>query len=111
MVTKVVSWNVAKRQEPWRQLLMMDADVALLQEASEPPTDVADRLGIGGMEHWDSHCWNSRWYEGFWCGQPTGIGDNEIWRIVKRNGILYLPGGGSKTTSFSSAFAGISASN
>ena len=33
MVTKVVSWNVSKRQEPWRQLLMMDADVALLQEA------------------------------------------------------------------------------
>ena len=40
-----------------------------------------------------------------------GIGDNEIWRIAKRNGILYLPGVGSKTTSFFSAFAGISASN
>ena len=47
----------------------------------------------------------------FWCRQPTGIGDNEIWRIVKRNGILYLPDVGSKTTSFFSAFAGISASN
>ena len=40
-----------------------------------------------------------------------GIGDNEIWRIVKRNGTLYLPDVGSKTTSFFSAFAGISASN
>ena len=49
--------------------------------------------------------------KGFWCRQPTGIGDNEIWRIVKRNGILYLPDVGSKTTSFFSAFAGISASN
>ena len=48
---------------------------------------------------------------GFWCRQPTEIGDNEIWRIAKRNGILYLPDVGSQTTSFFSAFAGISASN
>ena len=27
-MTKVVSWNVSKRQEPWRQHLKMDADVA-----------------------------------------------------------------------------------
>ena len=40
-----------------------------------------------------------------------GIGDNGIWRIVKRNGILYLLDVGSKTASFSSAFAGIFASN
>ena len=49
--------------------------------------------------------------KGFWCRQPTGIGDNEIWRIVKRNGTLYLPDVGSKTTSVFSGFAGISASN
>ena len=64
MITKVVSWNVSKRQEPWRQLLKIDADVVLLQEASPPPADVADRLGIGEMEHWDSQYWNSRWYKG-----------------------------------------------
>ena len=40
-----------------------------------------------------------------------GIGDNGIWRLAKLNGILYLPDVGSKTTSFSSAFAGIFASN
>ena len=40
-----------------------------------------------------------------------GIGDNGIWRIAKLNGILYLLDVGSKTTSFSSAFAGIFASN
>ena len=40
-----------------------------------------------------------------------GIGDNGIGRIAKLDGILYLPGVGSKTTSFSSAFAGIFASN
>ena len=63
-MTKVVSWNIAKRQKPWRQLLEMDADVALLQEASQPPDDVADRLGIGRTEHWDSHYWNSSWHKG-----------------------------------------------
>ena len=40
-----------------------------------------------------------------------GIGDNGLWRIRKLNGILYLPDVGSKTTSFSSAFAGVFASN
>ena len=39
------------------------------------------------------------------------IGDNGLWRIAKLNGILYFPDVGSKTTSFSSAFAGIFASN
>ena len=37
---------------------------------------------------------------GFWCRQPTGLGDNEIWRIATLNGILYLPDVDSKTTSF-----------
>ena len=36
------------------------------------------------------------------------IGDNGLRRIRKLNGILYLPDVGSKTTSFSSACAGIS---
>ena len=49
--------------------------------------------------------------DGFWCKQPTGTGDNEIWRIGRLNGILYLPDVGSKTTSFSFACAGIFASN
>ena len=41
-----------------------------------------------------------------WCRQRR-----EIWRIGKLDGILYLLDVGSKTTSFSSAFAGIFASN
>ena len=36
-----------------------------------------------------------------------GIGDNGLWRTGKLNGILYLLDVGSKTTSFSSACAGI----
>ena len=40
-----------------------------------------------------------------------GLGDNGIWRIAKLNGIPYLPDVGSKTTSFSSAFAVCSRTN
>ena len=64
MTTRVVSWNIAKRWEPWRQLVDMGADIALLQEAGMPPADVAERVEIGPDEHWDSHVWNSRWWEG-----------------------------------------------
>ena len=55
----------------------MDADIALLQEAAPPPEDVArlrdaalppaegaGPLDIGPREAWDSHSWNSDWYEG-----------------------------------------------
>ena len=34
MPTTVVSWNIAKSHEPWRQLLQMGADIALLQGAA-----------------------------------------------------------------------------
>ena len=43
---KIVSWNIARRDEPWRWLLDMDADVALLQEARPPPPDVAGRVEV-----------------------------------------------------------------
>ena len=26
--------------------------------------DVAGEVDTGPVEHWDSHVWNSRWYEG-----------------------------------------------
>ena len=65
-MTTVVSWNIAKRHAAWRQLVEMGADVALLQEAGNPPADVAGRVDTGPPEHWDSHVWNSQWWEG--CG-------------------------------------------
>ena len=40
MGVRVVCWNIAKKHEPWRELMRMDADVALLQEAGPPPEDV-----------------------------------------------------------------------
>ena len=49
--------------------------------------------------------------EGVLVQTAKGLGDNGIGRIAKLNGILYLPDVGSKTTSFSSAFAGLFASN
>lgn len=61
MVTTVVNWNIAKGQEPWCQLLQMDADIALLQETGQVPCDVADRVDTSPSEHSDSHVWNSRW--------------------------------------------------
>ncbi len=60
MAVTVVSWNIAKRSKPWRQLLQMDADIALLQEASPPPDDVAPLVDIGPQESWDSHSWNAK---------------------------------------------------
>jgi len=45
-MTKLVSWNIAHRPEPWRCLLESDADIALLQEATAPPSDVASQLDV-----------------------------------------------------------------
>ena len=77
MTVKIVSWNIAKMHEPWRQLLRMGADLALLQEATPPPDAVvrlrdaglppeegAGPLDIGPREAWDSHSWNSNWWRG-----------------------------------------------
>ena len=77
MGLKVVSWNIAKKREPWRELVKMGADVALLQEAVPPPEDLArmrdaklppaegaGSLDIGPQDAWDSHSWNSDWWRG-----------------------------------------------
>ena len=66
MVTRVVNWNVAKRHAPWRELVEMDVDVALLQEAGNCPTDVVDRVDTGPDASWDAHRWNSDWWQGRW---------------------------------------------
>lgn len=79
-MTKVACWNTDRQREPWRELLRMDADIALLQEACKPPAEVAGRIGLGSNEHWDSQLWNSKWY------QDTGRGKKlfDRWtRVVK----------------------------
>ena len=52
---KVVSWNIAKRDDPWRELVEMDADLALLQEAGHVPEDVLDRVELSPHAPWLSH--------------------------------------------------------
>ena len=52
---KVVSWNIAKRDEPWRELVEMDADVALLQEAGPVPEDVLARVELSPHAPWLSY--------------------------------------------------------
>ena len=64
MTTTVVNWNIAKRHKPWCQLVDMGADIALLQEGCMPPAEVAERVDTGPEGHWDSHVWNSQWWEG-----------------------------------------------
>jgi len=46
-MVKVLSWNIARRDEAWRFLLETGADIALLQEASPPPADVAREIEVG----------------------------------------------------------------
>ena len=45
---RIVSWNIAKRRDPWFELAEMarqgKADLALLQETGEPPAEIADRF-------------------------------------------------------------------
>ena len=48
----IVSWNIARRRQPWRDLLEIQADVALLQEAGEPPPDIAPLVSTSPYEPW-----------------------------------------------------------
>ncbi len=90
-MVKVISWNIGRMHAPWRELLKMDADVALLQEAAPPPEDVVKLLDatlpppekpaildIGPREAWDSHSWNSDW----WRGRANALFDR--WPMVVR---------------------------
>jgi hypothetical protein len=65
-VLKLIAWNIAQRAAAWRFLVDSDADIGLLQEATEPPADVAAKISCDG--------------ESWWCA-----GGNRQWRaaIVK----------------------------
>ncbi len=60
---RVVSWNIFRLQQPWHVLAEMarrgEADVALLQEAGNPPADLAHPVHYGTEEFW-----RDRPYEG-----------------------------------------------
>jgi endonuclease/exonuclease/phosphatase family metal-dependent hydrolase len=62
---KLISWNIAQRVDAWRLLVGSDADIALLQEATAPPADVAAMLDV------DAAPW-----------QTAGAGRNRSWRTA-----------------------------
>lgn len=43
---KMISWNINRRAACWHSLLETDPDVALLQEAAEPPPEIAERVDV-----------------------------------------------------------------
>ena len=43
---KLITWNIAGREKAWHYLLNIDADLALLQEATEPPSEVSRELDL-----------------------------------------------------------------
>jgi hypothetical protein len=45
-MVKVIAWNIGHKDEPWRELLESDADLALLSEAAVPPADVAAKIDV-----------------------------------------------------------------
>ena len=61
-MVRIVSWNVNRKLQPWRTLVEMaergEADVALLQEAGEPPGELS-RL----IEYDDHVFWNRSLYD------------------------------------------------
>ena len=63
MIT-VVSWHIGKQKAPWRELVRMagdgDADVALVQEAGNPPSDVVALVDDDDGVFWDRHVYD-RW--------------------------------------------------
>jgi endonuclease/exonuclease/phosphatase family metal-dependent hydrolase len=65
LMMKMISWNIAQREEAWRLLLDVDADIALLQEATEPPADVARALDV------DPASWRT-----------VGAGLDRPWRVA-----------------------------
>ena len=50
---KIISWNMAHRKQSWFHLLDSDADIALLQEASQPPIEVQQKISVDN-EPWET---------------------------------------------------------
>ena len=68
---RVVSWNIAKRWQPWHELVELarqgEADVALLQEAGSPPSDLAHPVRYGDDEFWRDRPYEGRPIYDRWC--------------------------------------------
>ena len=58
---KITSWNIARRETAWRTIVESDSDIALLQEANEPPPDIAETLNINPGSWQTSGGLDRRW--------------------------------------------------
>ena len=59
-MVKIIDWNIAFTRQPWRELVQMNADVALRQETCNPPPDVADQVQFSPYPHWLSEDYSLR---------------------------------------------------
>ena len=62
-MTTIISWNVAGRLQPWRELLETHADVALLQEVKAIPSNLPPCVALppdGLCEPWEAKYYD-RW--------------------------------------------------
>jgi endonuclease/exonuclease/phosphatase family metal-dependent hydrolase len=50
---RIVSWNIAHRDSAWQAVLAMNADVALLQEATKPPPELVESFRVDD-EPWET---------------------------------------------------------
>ena len=57
---KIISWNIGKRSDPWRELSQCDADIALLQEAGNPPNELASNIRMITATDFANHAYD-RW--------------------------------------------------
>jgi hypothetical protein len=74
---KLISWNIAQREAAWQFLSSADLDVALVQEAKEPPMDLAERFvrfHPGAREGQNERCDDSALRCEHW---PDGISGND----------------------------------
>lgn len=62
-MVKLLAWNIARRAEPWHVLASSDVDVALLSEATPPPSDLAAQIEV------DPSPWHTE-----------GDGSNRAWK-------------------------------
>ena len=60
-MTRIVCWNIGKRNSPWKELLEMEVDVALLQEASRVPPGLRRPVELGPQFPWEP--WDESLYD------------------------------------------------
>lgn len=58
---KIISWNMAQRSKCWRFVAEMDADVALLQEASAPTCPLPPHFDLDDEQPWRTAAGKRNW--------------------------------------------------